>query len=134
MTFSKEFIKQCIDWLEDFSGKQRLSRRSVGICMRSLHFNAPLYIILFVTFCPKIIADLTALYFAVILLFFYLFRGCWMTMLETRLCNDDFVIIDPFIEFFGCEINPEMRYNFTMVVMLYFLTWFIWIYYYRFLR
>jgi hypothetical protein len=133
-TFSKEFKTSILDSLEHWCHNQRVSSKSIGIYLRSFHLNAPLYIIIAVVLAPKIIADIAAIEFALAFLFFYLFQGCWLSMLESRLCKDSFTIADPFLELFGYEVNRETRNISTCLIMAYFLVIFVAVYYYRFVR
>jgi hypothetical protein len=64
---------------------------------------------------------------------FFAFNGCIMSMIENRICNDDFTIADPFLELLGWEKNKKNSFNVTLVVgSFYYITVGI-IYYIRFL-
>lgn len=45
----------------------------------------------------------------IIFLLFNLFNGCILTRLEKRFCNDNFTVIDPFLEYFNFPVTFENR-------------------------
>jgi hypothetical protein len=54
----------------------------------------------------------------VIFLMFFIFDGCILSMIENKVCNDDFTIADPFLEVLEWDKNTKNRFNVTLVVGL----------------
>ena len=106
-----------VDYLEAMVQASGLSNSSAGFLIRSLHFFSPLLLLYSVIFHHRYIAyfDIFASFMAVGL--FILFGGCFISKLEQRLCGDDLIITDPFIELCGDEINGETRMYYTMFIM-----------------
>lgn len=65
---------------------------------------------------------------------FFAFDGCILSMIEDKVCNDDFTIADPFLECLDWEKTTKNRFNVTLMVGLtYYVTIGI-IYYIRFYK
>ena len=67
-----------------------------------------------------------------VLISFYTFDSCFLSILEQNLCNDDFVIIDPVLELNDLEINTANRYYISNVIGITYLITVCLIYYIRF--
>jgi hypothetical protein len=52
----------------------------------------------------------------IIIVMFFIFDGCILSMIETRVCNDDFTIADPFLEYYKWEKNTKNRFDITLIV------------------
>jgi hypothetical protein len=63
---------------------------------------------------------------------FYLFNGCFITMLELKLLKDNFTIIDPFIEYFNFKLTNDSRLIMTLYIMTLYWYIFLFIIYMRF--
>ena len=64
---------------------------------------------------------------------YVLFGGCILTILEQRLCKENYTVVDPFIKLFGLEINSKNRKSFTLCIMLPLLVIIVLIFYFRFI-
>jgi hypothetical protein len=69
----------------------------------------------------------------IILVMFFAFDGCILSMIEDKVCNDDFTIADPFLESFDWEKNKKNRFNVTLIVGLTYYVAIGIIYYIRFM-
>lgn len=113
------------------SGK--FSKKSLGIMMRSFHISTPIYFILVTLFAPKNVVWVVLFLLVIILLMFFIFGGCILSMIENRVCNDDFTIADPYLEALEWEKNSKNRFNVTLIVGLTYYIIIGIIYYIRFL-
>ena len=48
---------------------------------------------------------------------FILLKGCFLTIVEFKLCKNDFNIVDPYIRLFGQKPTENIRYIFTICGM-----------------
>ena len=53
----------------------------------------------------------------ILILMFYLFDGCILSMLENRICNDSYNIVDPILEIFNIEINYNNRMRVSYYIL-----------------
>lgn len=111
----EERIKK-IDYLETLCDCSIFSRKTLGILFRSFHYNFPIICIGCVLFANDIIVGIV-----VILLFFsYMswipFNGCFLSMLENRICKDDFNPADPFLEILKFEKTKQNRINISYLI------------------
>lgn len=113
------------------SGK--FSKKSLGIMMRSFHISTPIYFILVTLFAPKNVVWVVLFLLVIIFLMFFIFGGCILSMIENRVCNDDFTIADPYLEALEWEKNSKNRFNVTLIVGLTYYIIIGIIYYIRFL-
>ena len=65
---------------------------------------------------------------------YIIFDGCALTMLEERLCKEQYTLVDPFIELSGREINYINRKSFTLWIMIPHLIIVLLIFYFRFIH
>jgi hypothetical protein len=78
------------------------------------------------------LVTLSVIYYAVIVSLFILFDGCFISMLENRLCKDNFNMIDPFLELNGLVVDYESRKSLTYYIAVCYTMLFFTIYYLRF--
>ena len=130
---SKEKRNKIVEHFKNNWENGKLSKKSLGIMMRSFHMSTPVCFFLITLIAPKKIVWIVLFLLLVILFMFFIFDGCILSMIENKVCNDDFTIADPFLEVLEWEKNTKNRFNVTLVVGLtYYITVGI-IYYIRFL-
>ena len=66
-------------------------------------------------------------------LLFYNLNGCFLTLLELNLSNDNYTVIDIFLELFDIEVNNKNRSFYTYILMFIFIIVLILIYSFRFI-
>lgn len=130
---SKDTRNSVIEYFTTKCDNSRFSKKSLGIILRSFHMSFPVCCLLVILFAPQPIVLFTLFLLIIIFCMFFAFNGCVMSMIENRICNDDFTIADPFLELLGWEKNKKNSFNVTLVVgSFYYITVGI-IYYIRFL-
>ena len=133
MLASKETRKKILDFLEKLCESSRMSKKTLGYTMRSYHVSTPFVLMLFLFYGPQWAVTVHAVNLVIIFgLFTVVFNGCILSMLEHRLCGDEYTIADPFIEFFGMELTSRNRMIISYGIAIGYLIFFFLVYYYRF--
>ncbi len=109
MSLSKSTKTQIIDYLESTCKQTGISENSLGIMLRSYHYSVPLIMIIFVIIGNQTLATVTLIYFVFLVVCWILFNGCFLSMLENRLCDDNFNIVDPILEMSSMQVNYDSR-------------------------
>jgi len=133
MLISKLTKNNFINFLENICNNIPISNKLLGLIIRFVHFNLTMVILIFVLFAPKFLALLFIIFTFIIIIMYILLGGCILTILEQRLCKENYTIIDPFIELIGLKINSKNRKLFTLCTMLPFLPIILLIFYFRFI-
>jgi hypothetical protein len=115
---SKEKRNNIVEHYKNKWENGKLSKKSLGIVMRSFHMSTPVFFILIALFAPKHIVWVALFLLVVIFFMFFIFDGCILSMIENKVCNDDFTIADPFLEVLEWDKNTKNRFNVTLVVGL----------------
>ena len=131
----KRFKMQLKMYMHDLAEKctkMKLSQKSIGIIIRTIHMSAPPNFVLCVLFGSYLLSTATMLFLVGVLIMFYTFDACFLSALEQKLCNDDFVIIDPALELCDLQINTANRYYISNVIGITYMISMCLIYYIRF--
>jgi len=131
---SKEKRNQIVDKLTNDFKNGKLSEKSLGILMRSFHSSTPVSFFILSLFAPRYVVNCVVASLVVILFMFIIFGGCILSMVENKICNDDFTIADPFLELLEMEKNSKNRFNISLTIFTIFNIIIGIIYYVRFLR
>jgi len=130
---SKEKRNRIVEYFKNKWENGKFSKKSLGIMMRSFHISTPLCFFFIILFAPKKVVWVVLFLLLVIFFMFFVFDGCILSMIENKVCDDDFTIADPFLEMLNLEKNTKNRLNITLIVgLIYYITVGI-IYYTRFL-
>jgi hypothetical protein len=103
-----------IRYLENKCNNSKISKKTLGIYIRAAHICAPVNIWLAMLYISKPLCIFFIIILFMVLFLFYIFDGCILTMLEKKLCDDTFTLIDPFLELNSLELNTKNRYNMTI--------------------
>ena len=133
MLISKITGDNCIKFLENICNNIPISNKLLCLIIRSVHFSLPIIIFTVVMCASKFLALLFIIFSFIIVLMYVLFGGCILTILEQRLCKENYTVVDPFIKLFGLEINSKNRKSFTLCIMLPLLVIIVLIFYFRFI-
>jgi hypothetical protein len=115
---SKKTRDDIVEWFKNKCDNSKLSKKTIGIMMRSFHMNCPIGFFLLILFAPKEICWIVIFLLICVLLMFFVFNGCIMSMIEHKICDDDFTIADPFLELLDLEKNTKNRYKISLFVGL----------------
>lgn len=129
---SKEQKIKIIDFLELLCNKSCFSNKTLGIFLRGIHAVTPINFLFGLFFCSFEIATLCCISLVGVILLHILFNGCFLTMLENRLCKDNYTIADPFLEIFKMENTKENRKKISINIITFYTILFFSIYYIKF--
>ena len=130
---SKEKRNQIVEKIKNYFQNGKLSSKSLGIMMRAFHISTPIsYLILSLLASRYVVNIIVGLLFIIILMFF-VFDGCILSMIENKICNDDFTVADPFLELLEMEKNYKNRFNISLIIFTIFNIIIGIIYYFRFM-
>jgi hypothetical protein len=132
MFVKKEQRMKLIDCLEAWCETSRLSKKTLGNTMRSYHIASPFFILMILFYSSQWFVTIVAMQLICAFILLILFNGCVLSMLEHRLCGDEFTVADPFVEMFGLELNNENRIFISHCIAITYFAFFFLIYYYRF--
>ena len=133
MLVSKETRKNILDFLERLCETSNMSKKTLGYTMRSYHVSCPFILMIFLFYGPQWAVTIHAFnLICIFFLFTVIFNGCLLTMLEHRLCGDEYTIADPFIEQFGMELNSRNRMIISYFIAIGYFIFFFLVYFYRF--
>jgi hypothetical protein len=130
---SKEKRNKIVEYFKNKWESGKISKKSLGIIMRSFHMSAPIFFILIASFAQKKVVWIVIFLLLVIFLMFFIFNGCILSMIENKVCDDDFTVADPFLELLEWEKNSKNRFNVTLLVGVFYYIVVGIIYYIRFL-
>lgn len=110
MFVSREQKQFCLDLLEKCICSDRVSRKSNGQLIRAFHMAAPFVIIILFILAPRWICNLCFAALIIIGIAYVVFDGCLLSRLENRLCQDNFNMFDPYLEFLNMDITKANRF------------------------
>jgi hypothetical protein len=113
----RQYKHAFIDSLETFCNKQRMSNRSIGYLIRAYHMTLPFFLFILMFAIPNPFVYIIAILTVFAAICFILFGGCWVSMLETRLCKDNFNIMDPYLELCKMDITNQNRFKMTLFMI-----------------
>jgi|TARA_B110000046_G_scaffold105599_1_gene113004 hypothetical protein len=106
-----------VNFVIDICRLTELSDVTIGYIIKIAHFLAPWNILLMAIILPLKIAPIVLMPFFVASGLFILLKGCFLTIVEFKLCKNDFNIVDPYIRLFGQKPTENIRYIFTICGM-----------------
>lgn len=130
---SKEQRNKIVEKLKNFFQNGKLSDKSLGILMRTFHLSTPISYLILAFLAPRYVVKIVAALLLVIFLMFFVFGGCILSMVENKICNDDFTIADPFLELLDIELTSKNRFNISLTIFAIYYIIIATIYYVRFL-
>lgn len=131
---SKVKRNEIVDKIKTFFQSGKLSDKSLGIMMRTFHISTPVSYLILSVLAPRYVVNIVAALLLVIFLMFFVFGGCILSMVENKICNDDFTIADPFLELLELEKISKNRFNISLTIFTIYNIIIGIIYYIRFLR
>lgn len=130
---SKEKRNNIVDKIKNGFKIGKLSDKSLGILIRSFHTSTPVSLLFLSLFAPRYIVNCVVAFLIVVFFLFLIFGGCFLTMVENKICNDDFTIADPFLELLELEKTSKNRFNISAIIGGSYCVFITIIYYIRFL-
>ena len=131
---SKVKRNEIVEKMKTYFQSGKLTDKSLGIMMRTFHISTPVSYLILSVLAPRYVVNIVAALLLVIFLMFFVFGGCILSMVENKICNDDFTIADPFLELLEMEKTSKNRFNISLTIFTIFNIIIGIIYYIRFLR
>ena len=94
--------------------------------------SLPFVVIILLFYASQWCVTIAGLSLVGVFILFFITNGCLLTMLEHRLCGDEFTIADPFIEYMGMELNSKNQVKISYFIAIGFFIFFFLVYFYRF--
>jgi hypothetical protein len=113
---SKETRNNIVETLKNKCKPSRMTDYSTGVMLRAFHTSFPILCIIISLFAPRYIVNLVIVLLIIIFIMYIAFGGCILSMIENKICNDDFTIADPFLELLQLDKTSNNRYNITLVI------------------
>ena len=117
----KQILENCLKFCE----KTNISKKNIGNYIRAIHLTLPSIITIAICFSPFIYAIFSFILLLLIFSAFVYYNGCLLSYLETHLCNDDFNMVDIFLELDNLKITYKNRFYLTLYVAIYSVLFFI---------
>lgn len=133
MKLSKDYKKEAIESYKQKIKNLGLSEKSIGFFIRAFHVNCPTYFIIIMCYGPKWINILLLLFLGFALYSFIIWNGCFLSMIENSLDNEDITIIDPLLEICHLEVNNKNRMDISIIVAMFYMAIAFYIFMYRFI-
>ncbi len=114
--------------INKISLKTELTKKEIGIMIRYLHTLFPIIGGFSVLFVKKKFILFHIFILIITILLFIIFNGCILSLLEYRLCNEDYTIVDPYLKLLNIDVNNEIRKKFTFFGLMCMLLYFIFVY------
>jgi hypothetical protein len=127
-----KMLKRFLLDIADKCKQGRLSQKSIGVIIRTFHMSAPINFIIILLFASHLMCVLTMIFLVFVACMFYTFDGCFLSILEKELCNDDFTIIDPNLEILNMEVNNKNRLYISNIIGIVYILSICLLYYIRF--
>jgi len=89
----------------------------LSFIIKSFHFHTPIYGMFFFILAPLNYTYIFLVNLTLCLSIFFYLKGCFLTQLEYKLVNKEFInIIDVFIYYYGDEPTEENRRIYTLKI------------------
>ena len=124
--------EKVVDYLEELCETSPISRKTLGQTIRSYHVSLPFVVLILLFYGTQLTVSIAAINLIIVFILFFISNGCLLTMLEHRLCGDEFTIADPFIETIGMDSTSKNRVLVSYFIAIGFFTFFFIVYYFRF--
>lgn len=131
---SKEKRNNIVDKLKNKCKHNKLTDKSVVIIMRGFHVSTPITFFILSLVASQYAVNWVIALLIVVFCMFFIFDGCILSMVENKICNDDFTIADPFLELLEWEKTSKNRFNISCIVGGLYYVMIAIIYYIRFLH
>jgi hypothetical protein len=131
---SKVKRNEIVEKMKTYFQSGKLTDKSLGIMMRTFHISTPVSYLILSVLAPRYVVNIVAALLLVIFFMFFVFGGCILSMVENKICNDDFTIADPFLELLEMEKTSKNRFNISLTIFTIYNIIIGIIYYIRFLR
>ena len=132
MFINKEQKTKILDYLEEWCKTSKISPKTLGYTIRSYHVSCPFLVMILLFYGSQLAVTITAMNLFAVFIMFFMFNGCILSMLEHRLCGDEYTIADPFIEYLDMDSTSKNRMLISYFIAVSYFMFFFLVYYFRF--
>lgn len=129
---SRERKNKILDSMELYCNESKVSNKTLGYTLRSYHVSCPFVFLIVLFYSSKLVVTIVLIFLICIFICFTLSNGCLLTMLEHRLCGDEYTIADPFIQMTGIEESSKNKIFVSNIIAINYFIFYIIVYYIRF--
>jgi len=122
-----------VDNVETYIRKSNLSDKSVCVLLRTMHFSVPIVTGSILVFGSDAWFKRMIYFNIFVFLLFFIFDGCILSKLEHRFTDDEFTVIDPFLELIGVELTNQNRTKYSLYSSIMGFIFTFLLYYFRFI-
>ena len=131
---NKKYKYKIINYLENKCNNSKIRNITILNILRALHFTIPIFILIISFFVSKKILIIIFFISLIKFILFMYFNCCILSLLELKLSkNDNYTIVDIYLELLDIEINNKNRKKFTCLGSTLNIIIILLIYIYRFL-
>jgi hypothetical protein len=96
--------------------QSKISNKCVGVWIRAMHFNAPIYLLLMILFGNFNISLMAIILLMLNALLYIILGGCWITKLEKELCGDSVDGVDLLLDIINIKNTENNKDVGTVIV------------------
>ena len=125
--------QRILDYCEESLRSTGLDDDTICYILRFFHTLFPFGVAMAVIFGSKKTFYILMGFNLLVYCLFLTFKGCILTRLEKRFCDEDFIVADPCLTYFDMPVNHDNRFKFTVYwfILNFFLS--LCVYYFRFI-
>uniref|UniRef100_A0A6C0HGN6 Uncharacterized protein n=1 Tax=viral metagenome TaxID=1070528 RepID=A0A6C0HGN6_9ZZZZ len=123
---------QFVDFCEKCIRSIKISDKGTCMLLRSLHCIMPVITVVIMIIGSKTWFQIILFFNILVFILFLLFHGCILSKIEHRFTDDEFTIIDPFLEMLGVELTNDNRHRYSFYSSINGFMVTFGLYYYRF--
>ena len=121
-----------VDLCENCIRSINISDKSTCMLLRTLHCIMPVVTVVIMLIGSKTWFHIIIFCNIVVFILFLIFHGCILSKIEHRFTDDEFTIIDPFLEILGIELTNDNRHVYSLYSSINGFMVTFGLYYYRF--
>ena len=125
MSFYKDFRisvrRKLVNFILSILDRINLPNKVKAFLIRSCHFQTPVNFLILVLVLEFKFAVICIVPLIIAFILFIFFEGCFITNIEYKLDKENHLnIIDPYLYFFNIKINDNNRFNYSIIIALFY--------------
>lgn len=130
----EKFKYKLVNYLESKCNNSKIRNTTILNLLRALHLTIPMFLLILAFYVSRKMVIMIIIFFMLVVSLFYYLDGCFLTLLELKLCkNDNYTVIDIILELFNIELTNKYRNQYTYITVFTLIILIVLIYIYRFL-
>tara|TARA_B100001094_G_scaffold330007_1_gene394136 strand:+ start:946 stop:1368 length:423 start_codon:yes stop_codon:yes gene_type:complete len=123
-----------INYLYNCCDKSKISNRTLGTWIKSIHYTSPLVALATVICCNNILSTMSIIFVTIVTILAIYFKGCFLSILEYKLTDNKYDnITNIILEIINWEINQNNQIKITYIFYSFYIPIICCIYFYRFI-